>query len=217
MKITDLSLPIDNTMPGVNIETAKTIESDGWNATTLKLYSHCGTHMDAPWHFVPGANTIDQQKLDACIGIAHVINLAPSTPSQLIDVADVQEYDRQISAGSRLLFRTDWYKRYGTPEYRNHLPRISLSLAKLLVQRRVAMIGVEGPSVADVNNMQELTDVHQTLFHGGVLIVEGLANLDRLSSEVVQFVGLPLKISGGDGTPIRAVAIEDADDQGRSQ
>jgi kynurenine formamidase len=107
-----------------------------------------------------------------------------------------------------LLFRTDWHKRYGTPEYRNELPRISLALAHWLVERRVAMIGVEPPSVADVNNMQELTEVHQTLFRGNVLIVEGLAHLDQITSQTVEFIALPMKITGGDGSPVRAIAIE---------
>jgi len=106
------------------------------------------------------------------------------------------------------LFRTDWHKRFGTPAYRNELPRISQELADWLVAQRVALIGVEPPSVADVNNMPELTAVHETLFRGGVLIVEGLAHLDRLTRDTVEFVALPLKISGGDGCPVRAIAIE---------
>lgn len=208
MKIVDLSLPINNSMPGVDVQPAKRLEVDGWNATTLQLYSHCGTHMDAPCHFLPGGNTIDEQDLSVCVGQALVLNLAPATPAQLICVADIATYADRITAGSRLLFRTDWYPRYGTPEYRSHLPRISLKLAEWLVERKVAMIGVEGPSVADVNNMQELTDVHQTLFRGNVLIVEGLANLDQLSSDTVQFIALPLRVQAGDGTPVRAIAIQ---------
>ena len=70
------------------------------------------------------------------------------------------------------------------------------------------MIGVEPPSVADVNNMEEVTEVHQTLFRGNVLIVEGLANLDQLSQPTVEFIALPMKIVDGDGSPVRAIAIE---------
>ncbi|GAB5405273.1 MAG: cyclase family protein [Aureliella sp.] len=208
MRVVDLSLPIDANMPGVEISTARKLGVDGWNATTLELYSHCGTHMDAPFHFLPGGATLEKQDLAVCVGEALVLNLAPSTPSQLICVDDVDRYAGRIGSGSRLLFRTDWHKKYGTDEYRSGLPRISLKLANWLVERQVAMIGVEGPSVADVNNMTELTDVHQTLFRGNVLIVEALANLDQLSQEVVQFIALPMKVVGGDGSPVRAIAIE---------
>lgn len=208
MRIIDLSLPINNEMPGVDISIAKRLEVEGWNATTLNLYSHCGTHMDAPRHFLPEGATLDQQDLSVCIGPATVINMAPAEPKQRITVEHLGALADSIQPGARLLFRTDWHKRYGTPEYRNALPRISLDLAHWMVDRQVALIGVEPPSVADVNNKQELTDVHQTLFHGSVLIVEGLANLDQITSKSVDFIALPLKIIGGDGSPVRAIAIE---------
>ena len=209
MRIIDLSLPISKDMPGVDISVARQLDRDGWNATTLSLYSHCGTHMDAPRHFLPDGLPLDQQSLSPGVGPALIINLAPAEPRQLITVDHMAAYEDQIQAGSRLLIRTDWHKRFGTPAYRHELPRISLQLAKWLVERSVALLGVEPPSVADVNNMQELTEVHQTLFRGDVVIVEGLANLDQISQSTVPFVALPLKIRGGDGSPVRAIAIED--------
>jgi kynurenine formamidase len=208
MRVIDLSLPISDEMPGVQVTTAKRLEVEGWNATTLSLYSHSGTHMDAPCHFLSDGKTLDQQDLSVCVGPATVINLAPAKPRQLISVSDLGALADSVQSGARLLFRTDWYKRFGTPEYRNELPRISIELAQWLVRKQVAMIGVEPPSVADVNNMQELTDVHQTLFRGNVLIVEGLANLDQLRSTEIEFTALPMKVIGGDGSPVRAIAIE---------
>ena len=208
MRIIDLTLPMDNQMRGVDIAPAMRIERDGWNASTLSLYSHSGTHMDAPFHFLADGNTIEKQDLNAVVGPALVVNLAPAAPRQLIGVDDFQPVADQIRPGARLLLRTDWHKRHGSPEYRDELPRISLDLARWLVERRIALIGVEPPSVADVNNIQELTDVHQTLLRARVVIVEGLANLDQISRPNVQFVALPLKILGGDGTPVRAIAIE---------
>ncbi|MEM0914751.1 MAG: cyclase family protein [Planctomycetota bacterium] len=195
-------------MRGVGIATARRLDTDGWNATTLSLYSHSGTHMDAPRHFLPDGRTLDGQDLAVCVGPARVIDVTPTEPKQLLTVEHLGVHAEQIEQGDRLLFRTDWHLRHGTPAYRDELPRISLDLARWLVERRVALIGVEPPSVADVNNMAELTEVHQTLFRGDVLIVEGLAYLDRLTSPMVEFVALPLKIVGGDGSPVRAIAIE---------
>jgi len=208
MRIIDLTLPINNDMAGVDISTAKQLEVDGWNATTLSLYSHCGTHMDAPRHFLPTGHTLDQQDLEVVIGEARIVDVTPSEPKQLIGVEHLANIEQQVTPGCRLLFRTDWHKRYGTPEYRNELPRISLELAEWLVERQVGLIGVEPPSVADVTNMQELTEVHQTLFRGNVVIVEGLAHLDQIQAPTFEFVALPMKITGGDGSPVRAIAIE---------
>lgn len=208
LKVIDLSRPIDAELPGVTISPAKRLEVEGWNATTLSLYSHSGTHLDAPCHFVPSGATLDQQDLRVCCGPARVINLTPVQPAELLTVERFEAAAGSVRHGERLLLRTDWHKTYPGDDYRNALPRISLGLAEWLVERGVAMIGVEPPSVADVNDLKELTAVHQTLFEGGVLIVEGLCGLDRLTSDRVEFVALPLRIVGGDGSPVRAVAIE---------
>ena len=207
-RIHDLSLPVDNEMRGVNITPLNTIEQHGYNTTTLSLYSHSGTHMDAVRHFVPEGATLDRQSLEVCWGPAMVLNITPVEPRELISVERLAPWAAMIQPGERLLLRTDWYKRYGTDEYRNALPRISPELARWLVEKQVCLLGVEPPSVADVNSREELTVVHQILLRGGVTIIEGLANLDQLPGERVEFVALPLKIVGGDGCPVRAVARE---------
>lgn len=207
-RLIDLSLPITPQMPGVVIRPSKSLEADGWNATTLQLYSHAGTHMDAPKHFLPAGATLDDQDLSVCYGVARVVQLAPAKPRQLHSIEDILAAIGEVHPGDRLLLRTDWHRRYGTAEYREQLPRISIELAHWLVEKEVALIGVEPPSVADVNNLKELTEVHQTLFRGGVVIVEGLANLDQLTQAEVEFIALPLRIVGGDGCPVRAIALE---------
>ncbi len=213
-RIVDLTLPIDNNLPGVQITPFSTIEVKGWNTTTLSLYSHCGTHMDAPKHFLPdaGAASIDQQSLSACCGLAKVIDLTPVDKSEWITIARLTEclkrQELTVEPGDRLLLRTDWSRRFGSDEYRNGLPRISIELATWFVEKKVVLIGVEPPSVADVNNKQEVTDVHHVLLRGGVVIIEGLTNLNQLTQAIVDFVALPLRIIGGDGSPVRAIAIE---------
>ena len=202
----DLTRPIDDKMPGVTISPARTIEQNGWNATTLSFYSHSGTHMDAPCHFIHhGANLMDQNLHDI-IGPAKVIDLTPVKPHERLTVEKLGTWVNRIDEGDRLLFRTDWYHQYPGDDYRHALPRISQQLADWLVEKKVAMIGVEPPSVADVNNIDEVTQVHRTLFRGGVTIVEGLVNLDQLDAEIVDLTVLPLPIVGGDGCPVRAVA-----------
>ena len=76
------------------------------------------------------------------------------------------------------------------------------------------MLGVEPPSVADVNNLEELTAVHEALLSAGVIIVEGLTNLDQIRNLKVTFMAFPLKVAMGDGAPARAFAIEDRNQDG---
>jgi kynurenine formamidase len=75
------------------------------------------------------------------------------------------------------------------------------------VDHGVKVLGVEPPSVADVNNREELTRVHTILLGAGVVIVEGLTNLDRLRDRAGWFVAAPLKVEGGDGCPCRAFVV----------
>lgn len=211
--IIDLSLPLFHGMRGVNTEPHSTIASTGYNTTTVHLYSHAGTHMDAPLHFVDGGKTIDTIPLETVIGPARVVDVTHVEPNGLITIQDLEVVAAQITKGTRLLLRTDWYKHAEQEDYRTHMPRISAELAHWLVEREVALLGVEQPSVASLRpeNKAELTEVHQILLRAGVVIVEGLAHLDQIQSDTVQFIALPLKIRGCDGCPVRAVAIEESE------
>ena len=82
-RIVDLTLTVDSNMRGVDFETKFTVADHGWNARVLHLYSHSGTHMDAPAHFgVEG--TIDLIPLQRCMGPAWVVDLSGVEPRALI-------------------------------------------------------------------------------------------------------------------------------------
>jgi arylformamidase len=209
-RIVDLSLTLRRGMRGVEWETACTFERDGWNSRTLHFYSHAGTHIDAPVHFAAGPESIDQIPLDFFMGPAWVVDLPGIAPRALIELAHLGELPSKFRPGESLILRTGWSRFVEEAAvYRDGLPRVSESLARWCVNRRVKMIGVEPPSVAEINNAPEVTGIHQILLSGGVVIVEGLSNLEALRRPKVFFVALPLKIEGGDGCPCRALAIED--------
>lgn len=205
-EIVDLTLTLYHGMRGVEIHPHTRIATDGYNTTNLQLYSHAGTHMDAPLHFIDGGATIDQWDLHKCIGPAQVIDLSHTAPNSLITVADIAAQADRIGAGARVLLRTDWDTHAELPDYRTHFPRISRELARWLVERGVYLVGVQTPSVASLADREELRDVHQILLRGQIVIVECLANLDQLPAAVT-FIALPLKVQAGDGSPVRAVAM----------
>lgn len=210
-RIIDLSLPLYDGMRGVTLEPATTIATTGYNTTTMHLYSHAGSHMDAPLHFLEGGGTIDQIPLSKCIGPALTVDLSHKAPNSLITVEDLGAVADRIGPGSRLLLRTDWDRQANRPEFRTEMPRVSVELARWLVARQIFLLGVQTPSVASLRpeHRDELTEVHQILLRAEIVIVEGLANLDQLRREVVTFIALPLKVSGCDGSPVRPVAIEE--------
>lgn len=204
--IVDLTLTLYHGMRGVEIHPHTRIATDGYNTTNLTLYSHAGTHMDAPLHFLDGGATIDQWDLQRCIGPALVVDLSHKEPNSLITVADLAPVAEQIAPGSRILLRTDWDAHAELPDYRTHFPRISRELAYWLVAQGVWLVGVQTPSVASLADREELRDVHQILLRGQIVIVECLAHLNQLPPQVT-FIALPLKVQAGDGSPVRAVAI----------
>ncbi len=211
-RLIDLTLPLTPGQRGVSTEPKYTVARDGWNAATWHLYSHAGTHMDAQLHFEAGPETIDTKPLTSCLGPASVVNLThptPLAPRTLLTVAHLGPVASSFIDGESLLLRTDWHKHAADPAlYRDGLPRISEELAHWCVARRVKILGVEPPSIADVNHLPTVTRLHKILLGGGVTIVEGLAYLDQLTQPRVFFAALPLKLAGGDGCPVRAFAVE---------
>ncbi|MGB1286083.1 MAG: cyclase family protein [Aggregatilineales bacterium] len=208
--IIDLTLPFEDGKLGVEIEPQKRFEDVNYNTSLLHFNSHALTHMDAPLHFLKDGYDIADMPLERCIGEALVIDVTHKAPNSFITVDDLGVQADDIGAGSRVLLRTDWSLRADEPDYREAYPRISLALAQWFAEKQIYLIGIEMPSVASMHpdNRQELIDVHQTLLNAEIVIIEGLANLHALTQPTVEFVALPLKITGSDGSPVRAIAIE---------
>src|SRR5262245_31159367 len=105
-RIVDLTLTLREGMRGVSLEQAKSFERAGWNARTLHLYSHAGTHMDAPTHFAAGPGTIDRTPLQRCMSWAWVVNLDGLADKTLITVRHLGAVATKFTPGESLLLRT---------------------------------------------------------------------------------------------------------------
>jgi len=205
----DLTQTYDPGVPGFDYQISKSIEEDGWNARNLNIYSHAGTHMDAPAHFnLPG--TIENIPPDQFIGRAWIAPILIHEHQQLILVKDLSpQIINDLQPGDSLILHTNWNPEIGLDVYRDALPRISEELALWCVNRQIKMLAVEPPSVADVNNMEEVTKIHLILLGGNVVIIEGLINVDKIQKDRVILMAFPLKIKGSDGSPARVIAFEE--------
>ncbi len=208
MQIIDLTLAYSPIIKGFSTEVAKSLLVDGWNASTLHIYSHAGTHMDAPYHFEVTNERIDEIPVHRFISDAWVVSVAVYESKQMIEVKDFDSIANKIQEGESLIIKTGWHQYIGQDKYRNELPRISEELAKWLVAKKINILAVEPCSVADVNNLPEVTFIHQILLGGHIIIIEGLCNTENLTAEKVQLIALPLKIHQGDGAPTRVIAIQ---------
>jgi arylformamidase len=207
--IIDLTLSYSSLISGFSAEVVKTVKEHGWNAGNLHIYSHAGTHMDAPYHFEVSDERIDEMPPERFISTAHVITVNITEPQQLITVTNFESAAEKIKPGESIIIKTGWHKYIGTQKYRNELPRISVAAANWMVNNKINMLAVEPPSIADVNNLPEVTLIHQILLGGNIIIAEGLCNTEALTKQTVQLIALPLKILRGDGAPARIIAIQE--------
>ena len=138
MRIIDLTVSMKDGMRGVTFEAFKVLEKDGWNARMLHLYSHAGTHMDAPLHFGVNDTTIDRIPPERFIADAWVIDAPAVTDSMMIGIEHLKDVKDRLTAGEGLLFRTGWHRFIDADNYRTALPWIGRELALWCVEKKVS-------------------------------------------------------------------------------
>jgi arylformamidase len=170
---------------------------DVCTVSTLAFGSHTGTHVDAPSHFLPTGDGIDDVPLEATLGPARVIEV---TDERAIGVEAIDRL--AISPGERLLFKTRNSTRcWGSDAFVSDYVFLSLEAARLLIALRVRTIGIDYLSIG---GGQDGEQVHRELLQAGICIIEGL-DLTSVSAGRYELVCLPLRIQGGDGAPARVV------------
>ena len=212
MSPVDLTLTISKTIPsfpgslGPQFIPWSNIGEDGYNMELLFLSSHTGTHLDAPFHFAKDGIKIDQIPLGRLMGRAVLIRAAKprNSPITKSDILQFEKRNGRIPDGSSVFFFTGWQKNLKKSNYFTENPGLALSAAKYLVRKKTNLVGIDSPSI-DLGRDGSFS-VHHILSQSNVLIVENLANLDRIRSTGFGFTILPLKLKGATGSPVRAVA-----------
>ncbi len=208
--IYDVSLPISNRMitwpgdPGVNVaRTLRMEDGDPANVSAIEMGAHTGTHVDAPFHFIPEGKPVDTLPLDVLIGPALVYHLPD------VDAIDSAHLDAlQIPpTAKRLLFKTrnsDLWAR-GVDEFQEDYVALTADAARWIAERGVRLVGVDYLSVQRFHDQEPAT--HVTLLQAGVVVIEGL-NLSEVAPGAYDLYCLPLKLVGADGAPSRTILIE---------
>jgi kynurenine formamidase len=205
--------------PIPSISRGLTHETDDCHVDLLKLGSHTGTHIDAPYHFLKDGQRIDEIPVQRFIGNGILIDVSDKSERELIDSADLKFYASEIKKGDFVILRTGWDRYFGTPRYLQH-PFLSADAAGLLLKRGVALVGIDALNidasyqmVVDPEPLQGDSEahvdddypIHDILLGNDVLIVENLCNLDKIKQRNGFYSFLPLKLKDSDGSPIRAV------------
>lgn len=178
----------------------------------LMFCDHGPTHVDAISHLDPaeGAPSIDEMPLDTFYGTALCIDVSHVQPPDYITVDDLVQglegAGQVLEPGDALLLRTGAFERHGgTPEYTSRYTGLDEQAGNWLAENGVKVFGVDSPSPD--NPVSRTYPVHMMCRARHITHYENLANLDLVTGLRFTFAGFPLRIRGGTGSPVRAVAI----------
>lgn len=200
-RIYDLSPPLSPRIavwPGdVPFTREVTTPPDGTTFSSVRTTLHLGSHADAPLHMVAGAPAIDEVPLETWIGPCQVVE-APVAPRGRVRLEDLAE----PPTAPRLLLKTGTS---GSRErFDDSFAGLDPSLASELAERGVVLVGIDTPSVDPYDD--HAYAAHRALVRAGVAWLEGLV-LAHVPAGRYELSALPLRVEGGDGSPVRAVLV----------
>jgi len=201
----DISVPLKSGMarwpgdPEIRITRINDMDrGDDDNLTHISMCAHTGTHMDAPLHFRKSGKPIDKMPLSAAIGKARVIEIRDK---EFITVDEIRPY--RIRIGERILFKTkNSNKRWDNKAFMKKFVHLSTEAALYLSERKVQTIGIDYLSIGGYDG--NVIEVHNIILKAGIWVIEGL-NLSRIVPGDYELNCLPIKLSGADGAPCRAL------------
>ena len=156
-----------------------------YNLTALSMCTHNGTHIDAPFHFLPEGKTVDQMSLDTFVGECWVI----------AHRGDVTAED------ARAILR----KAGGVPRILLSGPvTVTAEAAAVFAAKPILLLGNEGQTIGPENAPMQ---VHQILLSAEVALLEGIV-LDGVPEGQYFLSAAPLNLAGADGAPCRAYLME---------
>jgi arylformamidase len=210
MKIFDISvsihpkLPVWPGDPPVVLERYRQLsEGDVSNDSRMACSVHSGTHVDAPAHFIEDGLSVEQLALDILVGTATLVEF-PEIDIITPDLLEIQKLPPQIE---RLLLKTKNSDLWTDPnhEFNPDFVALSAESASWMVNKGIKLVGIDYLSIQRFKDAEPLT--HRILLEAGVVILEGL-DLRAVEPGNYQLICLPLKLTGSDGAPARAILIK---------
>ena len=198
-----------------------TFEGVGWFSRAWYLGEHCGTHVDAAIHFNPGGQPVDEIPLADLYGPAVILDFSDKAANADVSPVDVRAgLERVGGLGDTriVLIRSGRSKLWGRPEYHHDMLNMTPQTTEWLIGQGARVLGTDA-CVWEVDQASRPENLgrrmagtdrfpsHALQRRYDFLILENLANLDQVPTSHFLFVGLPLRLVGGSGSPIRAAAI----------
>ncbi len=225
-RVVDMTYAINDKLPAwpgddrtFEAKAVATPGKDGYFARSFWTLEHYGTHLDAPAHFPPGKQYLDQIPVAHFFGPAVVLDVHDEVSKDSdyrLRVMRVEKWEAlhgRIPIGAIVVLRTGWSSRWpDQARYRNmdaggvmHFPGYSVEAAKLLIERGAVGLGIDTLSI-DYGPSKDF-EVHRTDLPAELYNLENLANLDQLPDAGAFLIVAPIKLEGGSGGPVRVFAL----------
>ncbi len=212
MKIIDLTHVIAENMPvypgteGPKLAPLYTHEMYGFKETLLTMFSHTGTHMDAPAHLFADGITLDQLPITQFVGKALRIDCSDLPIGQRMTMDYINRDREKADKADYIIFYTGWDRYWGVEQYFSDYPCVDSEVVEYLVNSHKKGVGLDTISL-DPTTDSNLSLHKKLLKSNDIVIIENLMNLHLLSEELFTLCALPMKQVDADGSPIRAIAI----------
>jgi arylformamidase len=173
--------------------------------STVYMWSHVGTHVEAPLHFLSSGGDTASIPIGRLMGPAIVLDFRRKEVNEPIGKEELQRAG-DVQVGDRVLIMTGRHTQYRTPRSHDR-PYLTEEAVRWLVEdRAIACLGTDS-SGFEVRGVQTYPN-HRILNNAGVPVLECLTNLVELRAQRIFLIALPLPVEGLDASPVRAIAIE---------
>lgn len=179
---------------------------DAWYVISeVEMWSHVGTHMESPFHYLHEGPDVAQIPLGQVVGECTLVDLSHKRVGDRITAADLQERGGGIREGDIVFIFTGLGDNYHTPQAHDR-PYFTVDAIQWLIDKKISCLGVD---CSGIEKRDEPTQpLHTLLFSHGIPLIEHLAHLEQLHTRRFFVVAVPLRIHGMDASPLSVVAFE---------
>jgi arylformamidase len=207
-RVVDLTHVLHPTQEQYTLEVSRKgerMQREGDIMSTVYFWSHVGTHVEAPLHFLADGGDTASLTIEQLMGPAIVLDFRAKQVNEAITLADVQAAG-QVEVGDRVLLMTGRHTQYRTPQSHDR-PYLTEEACRWLVDdRKINCLGTDS-SGFEVRGVKDHPN-HRLLNNASIPVLECLTNLVELKQQRIYLIALPLPITKLDACPVRAIAIE---------
>lgn len=173
----------------------------------IKMNLHCGTHVDAPYHYYYNGAKVEELDIDALVGNAYIAYI-PKDPLESISANEIEELRKFINKNDMLFISTGWERMWGKKEYESMYPYFEPEAGRVIVSLGIKALGIDtpGPDAPIRSGKRKGDPLHIEILSHGIPIIENLTNLISLANKKVYVYAFPIKIKGASGSPVRVIA-----------